>query len=151
MSFGSLQKRYLVWTNQHGVWAIRGREGPGVNLGCDDGDAPGACLQQRWLSSGEYLWSGCVSSLLHAMSMDVSQEGASQLAACRQDCSTLVFCYTWSAWMKTGLVLRGCYGTSPQSHHSRAQGNIKVPLSEGPCFGAASKGGQEERTASCVW
>lgn len=26
-----------------------------------------------------------------------------------------------------------------------------VPLAEGPCFGAAGKGGQEERAASCVW
>lgn len=34
-SFGSLQKRPLVRTNQCRVWAIRGRGGPGVNLGFD--------------------------------------------------------------------------------------------------------------------
>lgn len=53
--------------------------------------------------------------------------------------------------MKTWLVLRGSYGTSLQNHCSRALGDVKVPLAEGPCFGAAGKGGQEERAASCVW
>ena len=53
--------------------------------------------------------------------------------------------------MKTWLVLRGCYETLPQSHCSRAQGDVKVPLAESPCFGAAGRGGQVERAASCVW
>lgn len=50
-----------------------------------------------WAAVGDQLWSGCVSSLLCATGMDVSREGASQLAARRQVSSTLVLCYTLSA------------------------------------------------------